>query len=505
MRRGFPRRGRVLGGLTLAAALVLGLLPTAASAAPDDDDWSVRPVRGGYRVTLHLDERLPVRDALPRLAVDGVPVGLARESPDGRTLTVVTTHPAAADADRVELAWPGRVPGAREATPASVSAARPEPSGPVVRADPAARGRHGITRTDYDFGDTAVPLSGLEDRRAELRAAMWLPSGAPGPRPVVMFLHGRHAPCYDPAGDWNEPLSWPCPRGWRPVPSHRGYDEAARVLASHGYAVVSISANGINAQDAQYSEDGGALARGELVLRHLDLLTRANRGAAPGMSPRLRGRLDLNRVGLMGHSRGGEGVVKAALLNADRLRPHGIRAVLPLAPVDFARGTLPGVPMAVLLPYCDGDVADQQGQHFYDDTRYADRTDRVLRSSLLVMGANHNYFNTEWTPGRSQAPSFDDWWNPDDPTCGADAPTSTRLTAAQQYRVGVSYIAGFFRLVIGHERAFLPLFDGSEGRLASLHATVLAEGQAPSSHRLDVAALDAPSAAVRFSGALRGT
>src|SRR6185312_2097821 len=153
-----------------------------------------------------------------------------------------------------------------------------------------------------------------------------------------------------------------CVAGYQPIASFHGYDQSAAVLASHGYVVVSISADGVNAQDNPYSDDAGTLARGQLVLQHLDLLARADAGRAPGLSPRLRGRLDLTDVGLMGHSRGGEGMVKAALLNAGRRSPYGIRAVLPLAPIDFGRETLPDVPMAVILPYCDGDVSNLQGQ-----------------------------------------------------------------------------------------------------------------------------------------------
>ena len=84
----------------------------------------------------------------------------------------------------------------------------------------------------------------------------------------------------------------------------------------------------------------------------------------------------------MGHSRGGEGVARAAVLNADRGGQYGIRAVLPLAPTDFARATVPGVAMSVLLPYCDGDVSDLQGQKFYDDTRYSVTGDTAPRSTV---------------------------------------------------------------------------------------------------------------------------
>ena len=56
------------------------------------------------------------------------------------------------------------------------------------------------------------------------------------------------------------------------------------------------------------------------------------------------------------------------------------------------------MPLAVLLPYCDGDVADLQGVHFYDDARYNVPGDSAFKHTILVMGANHNFYNTIWTP-----------------------------------------------------------------------------------------------------------
>ncbi|WP_435154624.1 poly(ethylene terephthalate) hydrolase family protein [Amycolatopsis sacchari] len=475
---------------TLLPGLLLPVLLAGAGLAPAQaaQPWSVTPVAGGYQVTLRLPDQLEARDALPELAVDGNSVGVARQSPDGRTLTVVTEDPAAAHPSSVQLAWNGQVAGTERSGPAHGT--KPRPGNPVP-ADPSAPGRYAVSRADYDFGDSALTLPGLGNRVVEERAAVWVPS-APGPRPVVLFLHGRHSACYNPATRATDNTHWPCVEGFQPIPSYRGYDQSAQVLASHGYVVVSISADGVNAQDNPYSEDAGTTARGQLVLDHLDLLAQADSGRAKGMSPLLRGKLDLSDVGLMGHSRGGEGVVKAALLNAARPHPYGVRAVLPLAPIDFGRETLPDVPMAVVLPYCDGDVSNQQGQHFYDDSRYADPGDGVFRASVMVMGADHNFFNTEWTPGVAVAPANDDWGNQDDPTCGMNAPATTRLSAAEQYQVGVDYIAGFFRLVMGHETAFSPLFDGGTAKVGA--ATVLQETQAP--RRLDVAPLQGPAANV---------
>ena len=44
-------------------------------------------------------------------------------------------------------------------------------------------------------------------------------------------------------------------------------------------------------------------------------------------------------------------------------------------------------------------VSDLQGQHYLDDLRRASGGDRSFKTGMLVLGANHNYFNTEWSPG----------------------------------------------------------------------------------------------------------
>src|SRR5262249_31802378 len=160
-------------------------------------------------------------------------------------------------------------------------------------------------------------------------------------------------------------------------PSYRGYDYFADVLASHGYIVVSISANGVNVLGNQRPFTG-MLARAQVVEKHLDIWNDLNRdgivhgilGRPDGLSSlgtRFVGRVNMQDVGLMGHSRGGEGVVQAYLYNQSAQGSHyGIKAVFALAPVDFQSPTINNVPFAVLLPYNDGDVSDLQGAHFFD-------------------------------------------------------------------------------------------------------------------------------------------
>jgi hypothetical protein len=151
----------------------------------------------------------------------------------------------------------------------------------------------------------------------------------------------------------------------------------------------------------------------------------------------------------MGHSRGGEGIVRQYILNQSLGSPYGIKAVLPLAPVDFTRPIINGVPLAVILPYDDGDVDDLQGVHFYDDARYNQAGDLAPKFTFLVNGAVHNFFNTVWSPGGFPG-GFDDNYYPAD----------LRLTQAQERAVGNVYMSAFFRAFLGHEAQFLPMLRG---------------------------------------------
>jgi hypothetical protein len=525
----------------IAAALALACLPvtygyqSAAAATADaassasHPSWSVTRVAGGFKVTLHLKEQLPVTASAPTLSVDGTNLGPATESADGTSLSLVTTDPSVTHAASVTTDATGTAT-AGSAAPSSARPAVPGDDPAVLAADPARTGAHHVAEAVYDFGDQAIPLLNIGGIRGEMEGKIYLPDG-PGPKPVVVFLHGRHSSCYGP-GKAN-PAGWPCttsPASTEqrfPIPSFLGYDAPARALASNGYAVVSISANAINANDNQRAADYGAQARGELILDTLRMLQKADAGesvvyhdaftdrdvslgqALTGdVTPAgLIGRFDLHDVGIMGHSRGGEGVVAASTLN-DALpvkQQFGIKAVLPLAPVDYDRISLPNVATATILPYCDGDVENLMGQHFVDDSRHGFQDD-VLRSAVLVMGANHNFFNTVWTPGGWPSGTSDDWASlatgADDPVCAPDSSTTTRLTPSQQVSVETAYVAGFFRLTLGGERQFQPLFDGSDviapSTASFAHISVTATQ--PAGSREDIQTFEHTDPAVRVAG-----
>ncbi|MEV4233236.1 hypothetical protein AB0J81_40465, partial [Streptomyces bobili] len=188
-------------------------------------------------------------------------------------------------------------------------------------------------------------------------------------------------------------------------------------------------------------------------------------------------RADLSRVLLVGHSRGGEGVNRAAM---DTLYPPPsaedgyrgpvrwkIRGTVLIGPTIFGQNPVADVPSATILPGCDGDVSDLQGEVYVDGTRGISRG-TALHSAVYVVGANHNYFNSEWTPGLSEAPSSDDFWDDEeqpDPVCSAGTPT--RLTAEGQHQAGATYIAAAARLFVAGDDRVRPLLDGSGRRAPS--------------------------------------
>ena len=331
--------------------------------------------------------------------------------------------------------------------------------------DPGDPGPHGVTREEYNFGDTAFTPTDfavlVPPGRVEVLASVHYPTDlSAGPFPLVLFLHGRHVTCF--LGDAAF-LQWPCTPPRQPIPSYQGYDYATEILASHGYIVVSVSANGINARDNSVA-DRGMLARAELIQHHLNIWERFSTTGGEPFGTTFVGKVDLNNVGTLGHSRGGEGVVRHFLFNAAQGSPYSIKAVMPLAPVDYNRPVINRVPLAVPLPYCDGDVPDLLGVHFFDDARYNVPGDRAPKHTLLIMGANHNFYNTFWTPEVFTPGSRDDWTafvvdGDSDPHCGS-VPGNQRLTAEQQRGTGRAYFTAFFRTYLGGESDFLALFTG---------------------------------------------
>lgn len=328
--------------------------------------------------------------------------------------------------------------------------------------DPGLMGTYTVAKDTFDLGDLAFKPDSFATN-VELRGSVHYPASLTGgPFPVIVLLHGRHLTVYKTSTPTTVGLSWPPPAGYQSITSFEGYDYFARTMASHGYIVISVSCNAINATDNSRA-DRGMNARAQLMQKHLDLWNGYNTTGGAPFGTKFVGKLDMKRIGTMGHSRGGEGVIFHALLNKSLGSPYGIKAVITLAPVDFFRKVMNGIPLLNIAPYCDGDVSALSGVYYYDDARYNDASDTAPKHSVLVMGANHNFFNTVWTPGSYIAGTSDDWdgsyGTTTDAFCASKKAGNGRLDTTTQKAMFNAYGAAFFRMYVGGDTTFAPILE----------------------------------------------
>jgi hypothetical protein len=243
-------------------------------------------------------------------------------------------------------------------------------------------GAAGWARTRYwGFDDKALPLNGR----------VWMPEGE-GPFPVVLIVHGNHL-----MEDFSD----------------AGYAWLGEHFASHGVFTVSVDENFLNSgySDLLAGLDGGLDkendARGWLLLEHLRQLREWTNGADNPFS----GKLDLERVVLIGHSRGGEAVAEAALFNRLRVFPDdarlqfdygfGLQGLIAIAPIDGqyqprSRDTLiDDVSYLVIHGSLDGDVQSYSGAAQFSRITYPECA-HCFKAGIYVLGANHGQFNTGW-------------------------------------------------------------------------------------------------------------
>ncbi len=279
----------------------------------------------------------------------------------------------------------------------------------------------------WGFGPDAFPVNGR----------VWYPDPASAARgaapfPLILVVHGNHD-----MKKFSDP----------------GYEYLGRLLASRGFITVSVDENFLNGNTRNEND-----ARAWMLLEHLV----AWRGfVADSTNPFYR-RADLDRIILMGHSRGGEAVAHAAAFNHIARYPDdaslkfdfhfGIRGVVAIAPVDGqyepADRLDPDVKNVDYLVFHgshDGDVSTFMGLRQWRRVTFDDGRPH-FKAAVYVYRANHGQWNTVWGNKDSG------------PRSGRILDLRPLLPPEQQRQFARVYIGAFAEAVLHDDRRYLPLF-----------------------------------------------
>jgi dienelactone hydrolase len=276
---------------------------------------------------------------------------------------------------------------------------------------------------------------GFDIDKLPLNARVWYPEG-PGPFPLALIVHGNHN-----MADFSDP----------------GYAYLGELLASRGIILASIDENFLNSGLFHDPEIQQAV-RGWMLLEHLKLWREWNNAEG---NP-FHGKVDMTRIALMGHSRGGEAVATAAAFNHMKYAPEdanikfdydfSIKAVVAIAPVDGQYKPagqfrwIEDVSYLTLQGAHDMDVSSFEGSRQWDHVRYT-KPGPWFKAEIYAYRANHGQFNTRW--GRDDAGKPLGWLLNLKPL----------MPPEEQRRISKTYISAFLEAALKDHREYLPIFE----------------------------------------------
>lgn len=186
-----------------------------------------------------------------------------------------------------------------------------------------------------------------------------------GKHPLVIFGHGR----YGPAAGSGYPNNY----------LHATY--LMNQLASWGYIVVTVNF------DVVHSLGPGISSRGELFLKAIDFMSAQN----GNNSSIFFNKIDMDHIGVIGHSRGGGGAYAAVQRNQAQGSPRKIKALATISPTNGDVTPIAGnMPQLMIYGTWDGDLSGAPGYMLWDGSA-RDKT----KVYVEVYGANHFFFSDD--------------------------------------------------------------------------------------------------------------
>lgn len=275
---------------------------------------------------------------------------------------------------------------------------------------------------------------GFDDRSMPINGRVWYPQGEEK-FPLVLIVHGNHK---------------------MQEYSDGGYEYLGKLLASQGFITVSVDENFLNAswlEDLGGENDG----RAWILLKHLDAWKEFN----SDKKNIFYNKVELENIALIGHSRGGEAVATASVLNKLKYYPqnasikfdfnYNIKSIVAIAPTDgqYKPAGKPtevkNVDYLLIQGANDGDVSEFIGSNQYNRVKFDDEKYH-FKSSLYIYGANHGQFNTVWGD-RDIAEPFGTYLN-----------LKPLLNGEEQRNIAKVYISAFLKTTLKGEKEYMPLF-----------------------------------------------
>ncbi|UWX56546.1 hypothetical protein NYZ99_10370 [Maribacter litopenaei] len=274
----------------------------------------------------------------------------------------------------------------------------------------------------WGFGVSEFPLNGR----------VYMPDGNDS-FPLALIVHGNHS-MIDYSDD--------------------GYGYLGNLLASRGIITVSVDENFINAHWSGDFRGKEMPVRAWLLLKHPEQWKQWNNDSAHELS----GKIDMQNIMLMGHSRGGEAVTIAGGYNKLPFFPDNadvpfdfnfnIKGIVSIAPTDYRydrKITLKDVNYLSLQGSYDSDEVSFWGLRPYRRLQFKDSVPR-FKAGVYVHHANHGQFNTTW--GKSDFGAPMKWLLNLKPL----------LKGEEQQLIAQVFISAFSEAVLRDNDEYVPIF-----------------------------------------------